>query len=657
MKKSSLTRKLTLYPLLVGGLPLIIGLVVIYLTAFTSQRTLVGSNFESLAGETAKEVDLIIEKELKAIRTMASDPEIHALSVAQSENTGLSEETRRRNVNTTTEHFINFVSDNPRLYKDIILTDKNGDEITSLRGPSKKSYKDEIWWQAAYNHGHGGKYLSDFRFLDDTEQAEIDIATFFTHIVADQGEPPVEPHADGVIRVVLDAGVLLRPTIYGVRIGDTGHAMLVSSDGTPRLCSLEALKDHNLTPGLMKLITRPTPGWAVAKDDGHGSNKAIIGSSPLPIIGSSPLLKTNALSASSLGGEKWYIFIRQAPLETYGPIYTNLGIMLLIGTILVGIFLITGYQIARRLIQPIRVLQAGAETIGRGDLAHRIDIRAGDELEDLAFRFNEMATNLQESQKRRENWNEELEKEVAKRTVELQEAHRKLNQAFIEQKQFISDASHELRTPITIIMGHMELLKETLEQSVGQTEVQTVEVALGELQRMGRLLENMLMLARASQADFLAVEDISVPPFLKEVLTKAEGLADRRWDLQIDTKGQVRADRDRLTQVFLNLIQNSIYHTKKTDTISLTASDKNGGITFSVKDTGTGIPEQELPKIFTRFYRLDKARSREFGQAGLGLSIVDAIVKAHGGKITVQSKLGTGTDFTFWFPSKGQRKP
>lgn len=641
MEKRSLTRKLTVYPLLVGVVPLVVGLLIIYFTALTSQRLLVGNNFQSVAEETATGIDLIIEREVKAIKTLASDPEIHALAVAQSTERAISGAEREKFVKTTTEHFLNFVADNPNIYKEIVLTDGNGDTLTTTRGPSEQNFRDTEWWQAAFSDGHGANYVSDFHFIGDTEQADLDIATFFTHVVPEGGEK-VTPHADGVIRVTVDAGALLKPVVYGVRIGETGHAMLISSDGKVRLCSKEPLAAHNIDPELQRLVTHSVPSWALAPTDGHGKTNSIIGTSPLDL--------TNQLGGQSLGGHQWFIFVRQDPTETLAPIYTTLSIVLVIGASLIFLFLLIGHQIARRLLGPIRVLQEGAATIGRGSLSHRIEIKSGDELESLATRFNEMAVNLQSSQKRLENWNEELEKEVAKRTVELQEAHRKLNQAFIEQKQFISDASHELRTPITIIQGHLELLKEAMGKKSKKNDLKAVDIALTELERMGRLLENMLLLARASQADFLVFEEIPISPFLEEVLIKAKGLASREWKLEVGTEGHLAADRDKLTQLFLNLIQNSINHTKARDTISLKAGEQDGWIQFLVKDTGAGIPEKELPKIFKRFYRVDKARTRESGHAGLGLSIVEAIVDAHGGRIEVESEFGRGTQFTVWFP-------
>ena len=226
----------------------------------------------------------------------------------------------------------------------------------------------------------------------------------------------------------------------------------------------------------------------------------------------------------------------------------------------------------------------------------------------------------------------------------------RLESAFKEQRQFISNASHELRTPITIIKGHLQVL-ERLKETDSKEFHTTVRMLIDELNRMTRLVNNLLILARSERKDFLFLESLNLAEFLNEVFLKARSLGQRDWQIGSIPEVDLKADRDNLTQVFLNLFKNAVRFSKKGDVIALEAIKENGWVKISVKDSGCGIASKDLPKIFARFYRAESSRSRaSHDGAGLGLSIAQAIVKAHGGKIKVASKVGKGSTFTVWLP-------
>ncbi|MBE9041356.1 HAMP domain-containing protein [Oscillatoriales cyanobacterium LEGE 11467] len=274
--------------------------------------------------------------------------------------------------------------------------------------------------------------------------------------------------------------------------------------------------------------------------------------------------------------------------------------------------LILAWFAAGKVLAPVRWLTNAARSIGETDLSRRIPVRGSGEMMELAMTFNAMMDRLQN--------------------------------AFASQRSFINDASHELRTPITIIQGHLELLgDDPIERE------ETVELVLDELDRMGRLVEDLILLAKAERHDFLQRENVDVACLSEELFAKVRGLATRNWTLEQVARCHIRADRQRLTQAVLNLAQNATHYTQESDTIALGSRLDRDEIRFWVCDTGEGISEDDRTRIFERFARAARGRRRSEG-AGLGLSIVRAIALAHGGRVELQSQLGVGSTFTLVLP-------
>jgi signal transduction histidine kinase len=277
-----------------------------------------------------------------------------------------------------------------------------------------------------------------------------------------------------------------------------------------------------------------------------------------------------------------------------------------------AIALFLSWLIAGRVLQPLRLLSATAQSISETDLTQRLPVQGDGEIAELAKTFNEMMDRLQA--------------------------------AFESQRNFVNDAGHELRTPITIVRGHLELMGD---DPVEQQE--TLDLVSDELERMSRLVEDLLLLAKAERTDFLMFETVHLETLTQELFNKAIALADRTWVLDATAKESVVLDRQRITQAIMNLAQNATQHTQPTDTISLGSAVKQGKVLFWVRDTGEGIAPDEQQRIFERFARSINSRRRSEG-AGLGLAIVRAIAEAHGGHVKLQSRMGTGSTFTIVLP-------
>jgi two-component system OmpR family sensor kinase len=277
------------------------------------------------------------------------------------------------------------------------------------------------------------------------------------------------------------------------------------------------------------------------------------------------------------------------------------------------------WLVAGRLLRPVRQLTEAAESINDADLERRIPVTGTDEIARLASRFNEMLD--------------------------------RLALAFARQRTFVDDAGHELRTPITIVRGHLELMGDDPRE-----RVQTVALVTDELDRMARIVDDLLLLANAEQLDFVHLVEVDVAELTTGVLTKARLLGDRAWRLDSCGDGALIADPQRITQAVLNLVRNAVEHTAPGDEIGIGSAWSTHGLRLWVRDTGPGIGDGDRERIFERFARGGERRRRSEG-AGLGLAIVKSIVDAHGGRVEVLSRPGSGATFTIVLPGTSPAPP
>jgi signal transduction histidine kinase len=289
-----------------------------------------------------------------------------------------------------------------------------------------------------------------------------------------------------------------------------------------------------------------------------------------------------------------------------------LTVIIQVSLLLVALALMLTWVAASQVLMPLRTLTTTAQVISETDLSQRLVVRGRGELAALATTFNDMMDRLET--------------------------------AFGAQRTFVNDAGHELRTPIAIIRGHLELMGNDPEE-----QQETLAIVMSELDRMGHLVNDMILLAKAERGDFLRLATMDAAELTHELFIKAQALAERDWQLDEQARGQVVVDRERLTEAMMNLAQNAVQHTQKADTIAIGSTIAKGKIHFWVRDTGEGIPLPDQKRIFERFARAANSRRRSEG-AGLGLAIVKAIATAHSGQVLLRSKLGTGSMFTLILP-------
>jgi two-component system, OmpR family, phosphate regulon sensor histidine kinase PhoR len=230
----------------------------------------------------------------------------------------------------------------------------------------------------------------------------------------------------------------------------------------------------------------------------------------------------------------------------------------------------------------------------------------------------------------------------------------RLKELEIIRQDFVANVSHELRTPLTTIKGYAEtLLEGALKEAVA---FQFVQVIKRHTDRLTKIVEDLLMLSKIESKEFqLKIEFISLPDFINDVIDFVKEAAEKKEisisQSKITSSQAVGADRNYLEQIFINLLDNAIKYTHEGGKVTISAIEKDKReIQFSIEDDGMGIPREDIPRIFERFYRVDKGRSQELGGTGLGLSIVKHLVQAHGGRVWVESQLGEGSTFYFTLP-------
>jgi two-component system, OmpR family, sensor kinase len=421
------------------------------------------------------------------------------------------------------------------------------------------------------------------------EEALVQEAQEFTAL-AEDGNNPLTGKKFGTDVEALFRVFLLR------NVPTEGEAIFTFVDGRMYRATEEILPRESLRDRIMMLrnVTEPRRG-EVETNEGWVRYLAV----PLRVAGE-----------QRRGVFVVTVNLEQERAEVVEAVQTAAGVSLAVLMIASAL----AWVIAGRVLDPLRTLRTTAHAITETDLTRRIDVHGDDEIAELGRTFNAMLDRLEA--------------------------------AFASQRAFVSDAGHELRTPITIVRGHLELLGDDPTE-----REETIALVTDELDRMARFVEDLLLLAKAEQGDFLHLAPIDLDVLTDELYAKAKALADRDWRLSGSGAGRVTADRQRLTQAVMQLAQNAAEHTGEGDRISLGSAISNGRAMFWVADSGPGIPEQEREQIFERFHRGGDGRRRSEG-AGLGLSIVRAIAEAHGGRVELDSREGAGATFTLIVPTE-----
>ncbi|OGN98988.1 MAG: hypothetical protein A2Y89_00155 [Chloroflexi bacterium RBG_13_51_18] len=289
------------------------------------------------------------------------------------------------------------------------------------------------------------------------------------------------------------------------------------------------------------------------------------------------------------------------------------------GLVAIAIAILLTFLLSRRILSPVKALIGATRRFGRGDFSHRVDYKDKGELGELASSFNSMADDLERIERLRRN--------------------------------MVADVAHELRTPLSNLKGYLEAISD----GVIKPDESTIRSLNEEASSLSRLVADLQELSLADAGELkMTIQPENINDLIYETVNALQPKAAAK-DLKLITDlstelPELNIDAQRIKQVLYNLLDNAIAHTGKGGTITAAAKHQNNMVSISVSDTGEGIPTEELPMIFERFYRVDKSRARTTGGSGLGLTIAKRLVEAHGGKISVDSQPGKGSTFTFILP-------
>lgn len=383
----TIQKKVVIAILIIGFLALSVGLLVTYHQVRNILIDTNGKDFAELARKTAERIDGVMKNEITLFQYLSANEAIIK---------GL-KENRKEVIIPYLTYYLSFEEERER-HLGLLVVNARGETIAhgNFRSVYPSDQSGELWWSRTYAQGKGKIYVSPVYLDKLTGRRTLDI-----------GIPVLDPATErviGGIRDIVNADVFFG-FIKEINFGRTGHGMLVDSGGTPLVCPILPLVEHSINQPLIKLITGGGSGWTVAENDAHGGKNSIIGFHSLEYM--------NSLGSESLGGNKWYAFMRQDPEETFAPLRRLIKNLLFIYSAVVLMISVGGVLLARRLfLNPLHILHKGVEQIAKGDLDYKIDMHTGDELEVLALGFNRMGDALKE-------FYENLEGKVKERTRDL----------------------------------------------------------------------------------------------------------------------------------------------------------------------------------------------------------------------------------------------
>lgn len=447
---------------------------------------------------------------------------------------------------------------------------------------------------------------------------------------------PIEPFPGEFIGVLQAEASLtdILDLVSALKLGKAGYAYVVARSG-----------DLVAHPHSRLLVQRRNVGQldqvkaAFQSDSSALRPKAIVARN----IEGQSVFSSQALIPSL----DWAVFIERPLQEAYEPIYSSLmrtAILLLVG---LAVALLATLLVRRRVVRPLETLRKGVELIRKGDLSARLSIKTGDEIEILADEFNEMAVHLNEAYT-------SLERKVAERTQELTLANDKLAEASKLKSQFLANVNHELRTPLSSIIGYARLLRRETEGQINTLQRENLEDLLRNAERLLGLIDGLLDFAKIEAGKMeIQIEAVKIDDLVQEAAATVEPMLNGNSvrivrDLPSDI-APVYTDREKLRQILLNLLGNAVKFTDRGE-IKVSACQQNGDFKLAVADSGIGIAKADFTRIFEEFDRGRLSSDGSYRGTGLGLAIVKRLVDVLGGSIAVDSEVGKGSTFTVTLP-------
>lgn len=647
---------------LVGCIPLMVGLMLAYVSGMRSLRDVIGGTLQAVAVQAADRVTMLVQSEVQAVRLLGSTP-LRVRQPVEAANRSyptqeqqVSVVIKERNerwqgsaagvkpvLNSELSRFLleTKVRGGDKVIG-LLIADQYGALVAASSDTDHFYFGEEPWWKVIMTGNGDQVYVSGLISAHEgsfrTSEETIDIAV---------------PILDERQRLVIGAVKAsyrfdtLFAMIKEIHIGQTGHAMLFDDAGNPLVCPILPRQAHRIPGQLMAMIVSSQPGWGIAEDDGHGAINTVVGYAPVTQL--------------RLPDNPWHVFVRQQPTESYAPIHDQLRNLAIIGFVMLGLLWAIGRYVAARIARPIQLLRAGVEAISQGTYDRALHIHTGDEFEELAVAVHRMADRLQASRNELEGLNRDLARRVEEKTKEVTRHMRSLELAerLATLGKVASGIAHEINNPLGIILNRIECMEADSVRSPIPIEVRRDLLAVkAQAERISRVTKSILTFSRGSVSTLKPVD-------INCVVRSCIGIASERVSaLSVGLESMldpllppVMGDRDRLETVILNLINNGIDAVSSLGvdgavTVRTRAGQMDGrsGVEVIVSDNGPGIPSEILGRVFDPFFSTKPA-----GQGtGLGLFLAYGIVGDHRGRI--EAKNGeVGALFVVALPAVGYR--
>ncbi len=626
MRPGGLQQKFLLALLFVGILPGVTALAVTYWSSTRSLKQAIGSGFQEIARSAALRLATAVDGEIDQAERLALVPLLAQRLLDSHRDPQTAAAPTGPAPPSPADTYLRSWAAQTRNYVRVVVADGLGRTVASSDTENPGAdHRGERWWQEAMG-GDGAAYVSSFRVTPDTGDYVFDVAA---PALGPDGRTPI-----GVIGLTIRRDMLMK-TILTIRVGDTGHGMLVDTDGTPLICPVLPPTSHLIHQALLDQFSPDQASWFVAEDDAHGDRNTIVAAAPVRFL--------HRLTPQSLGDTAWYAFVRQQADETYAPIYSLLATVGAIGLVLVIGLASLGYLISDRFVAPIVTLRRETE-----DLRRRFDSVAasplsvepepvpslaaaserGDEIQDLARTFHTMRTAL----------------ETSLATIQTQQTQLVRRERLASVGQLLAALAHDLRNPLGVIRSSAQLILDPRRETAVKDEV--ARYVIEEVDRLAHRINDFLRYARQKPPE---PAPIDADRLLDDALRqwRAHGghehiLVDTAFGSDLPP---ILVDPAQVKEALVNLLTNAREAMPQGGRITVTTRRAaSGAIELIVADTGCGISEPHLRRIFEPFFT-----TKEYG-TGLGLTNVKRLVEDNGGTLHIASQEGVGTTCTLYFP-------
>ncbi|MFW6134172.1 MAG: ATP-binding protein [Elusimicrobiota bacterium] len=312
----------------------------------------------------------------------------------------------------------------------------------------------------------------------------------------------------------------------------------------------------------------------------------------------------------------------------------------------IGLFLIiiVAWYISGILLKPLLGMKDVAYNISKGNFSARVDIKSEDLIGDLGRTLNSMAQEIQDL-------TNNMEQKINEKTKELEKSNKRLKELDKLKSDFVSMVSHELRTPLTSIIGYAKTLMNL--NLPDQERKESLKIIEQEGKRLSNLIEEYLDITKIEAGRFeIEVNPVDIKKVIRDVMDTAK-FSEEKIELKIsEGLPLIMGDKKRLERVLRNILDNAVKYSPPNEKVKISVHQDGNQVVVSVKDRGPGVSEQELDKIFDKFYRIDSKKNKETGGSGLGLAIAKGIIEAHNGKIWVENRIEGGAEFAFSIPTE-----